>query len=226
MSELGHNRREALRRGAIAAGALAAGGLLRPALASAQGTENEDLRDFLAEAIGLEQITVLAYATAAEQADPDGRQLLEDFRDQEQAHATALRSALDSLGYDPPDAPDTPEDDGVFDDIDGLDEDTATELKELLASIGDTNGADGFLELLADLESRQISYYVAEAPGLDSYDLATTSAEIAGCQAAHLVVLREQVGDAPADAAIAVSDAIDSAATADSADAEESEDSG
>ena len=36
MSELGHNRREALRRGALAAGALAAGGLLRPALASAQ----------------------------------------------------------------------------------------------------------------------------------------------------------------------------------------------
>ena len=62
-------------------------------------TEDDDLRDFLAEAIGLEQITVLAYATAAEQADPSGRQLLEDFRDQEQAHATrtAIRTRLARL---------------------------------------------------------------------------------------------------------------------------------
>jgi hypothetical protein len=211
MNELGHNRREALRRGAIAAGALAAGGLLRPALAAAQSTSDEDLRDYLVEAIGLEQVTVLAYATASDQADPDARQLLQDFRDQEQAHASAWRSALDSIGFDAPDAPNTPEDTGVFDDVDGLSDDSATQLKDLLTKIGDTNGADQFLELLADLEKRQIAYYVANAPAVDSYDLATTSAEISGCQAAHLVVLREDLGDSPEDAASAVSDAIDSA---------------
>ena len=217
MSGLGHSRREALRRGAIAAGALAAGGLLAPALASAQAPEDDDLRDFLAEAVGLEQITVLAYATAAESAEPADRQLLIDFRDQEQAHASALRTALDSLGYEPPDAPDAPDDTAVFDDVDGLDEAAVTELKELLGGVADANGADAFLELLADLEERQIAYYVEETPGLDSYDLATTSAEIAGCQAAHLVVLRERLGDSPADAAGTVSDAISSAPEADAA---------
>ncbi len=216
MSELAHSRREALRRGAIAAGALAAGGLLRPAFASAQGTQNDDLRDFLVEAIGLEQITALAYATAVDQTDADGRQLLVEFRDQEQAHASALRSALESLGFDPPDAPDSPDDAGVFDDIDGLSDEAATELKELLGTIADASDADGFFELLADLEERQLSYYVADAPGLDSYDLATTCSEIAGCQAAHLVVLREQLGDSPADAAAAASDAIDAAPATDS----------
>ena len=39
---------------------------LRPALAAAQRADDEDLRDFLVEAIGLEQVTVLAYATAAD----------------------------------------------------------------------------------------------------------------------------------------------------------------
>lgn len=224
MSELApHSRREALRRGAVAAGAIAAGGMLRPALASAQSTEDDDLRDFMAEAIGLEQITALAYATAAEEADSADRGLLQDFRDQEQAHATALRTALDSLGFTPPDAPDSPDDTGVFDEVDGLDDDTATELKELLSSIGDANGADELLKLLAELEERQIVYYVSETPGLDSYDLATTAAEISGCQAAHLVVLREQLGDDPADAAAAVSSAIGSAeAPEDSSDSEDS----
>jgi Ferritin-like domain len=212
VTELGHSRREALRRGAFAAGALAAGGMLRPALAAAaSSTADDDLRDFLVEAIGLEQVTVLAYATASDQADPGARQMLQDYRDQEQAHASAWRSALDSIGFDAPDAPDAPDDTGVFDSVDGLSDESATELKDLLTKIGDTNGGDQFLELLADLEKRQIAYYVAEAPGLDSYDLATTSAEISNCQAAHLVVLHEDLGDSPADAASAVSDAIASA---------------
>jgi hypothetical protein len=220
MNELGHNRREALRRGAAVAGALAAGGLLRPALAAAAGsTSDDDLRDYLVEAIGLEQVTVLAYATASDQADPNARQLLQDFRDQEQAHASAWRSALDSIGFDSPDAPDNPEDTGVFDGVDGLSDESATELKDLLTKIGDTNGADQFLELLADLEKRQIAYYVGKAPAVDSYDLATTSAEISGCQAAHLVVLREDLGDSPEDAANVVSVAITSASAPTSAPA-------
>lgn len=219
-----HSRREALRRGAIVAGALTAGGLLRPMAASAQSTQNDDLRDFLVEAIGLERITVLAYATAADEGATDDRQLLVEFRDQEQAHVSALRSALESLGFDPPDAPDSPDDTGVFDDVEGLSDETATELKELLGSLADVSGADGHLELLADLEARQIAYYVGKAPALDSFDLATTAAEISGCQAAHLVVLREHLGDDPADAAAAVSDAVDASEPAE--ESSDSEDSG
>jgi hypothetical protein len=216
MIDAAHNRREALRRGALAAGTLAAAGMLRPALAAAQSSADDDLRDYLVPAVGLEQITVLAYARASEEADPDGRELLLTFRDQEQAHASAWREALDSLGFDAPDAPDSPDDTGVFDDVDGLSDDLAGEYKELLGKIGDASGADGYLELLADLESRQIAYYVHFAPLVDSFDLATTSAEISGCQAAHLVVLREQIKDDPAEAIRAVNDAIDLADSEDS----------
>jgi rubrerythrin len=216
MSAQPHNRREALRRGAVAAGALAATGLARPALAGAQATADDDLRDFLVEAIGLEQVTVLAYSNAADASasDADAKKQLDLFRDQEQAHASALRSALDGLGFDAPNAPASPEDTAVFTDVEGLSDDAATELTDLLDKLGKTNTSEQYLELLAELESKQIAYYVSEGPGLDSEDLSTTSAEIAGCQAAHLVVLRGQLGDSPADAAAAVSDAIDSAATA------------
>ena len=68
MSAEASSRREALRRGAMAAGAIAAGGLLRAAPASAQAPDDEDLRDFLVEAIGLEQVTVLAYSSASDAA--------------------------------------------------------------------------------------------------------------------------------------------------------------
>jgi len=135
VNEAESSRREALRRGAIVAGGLAAAGALRPAFAVAQSTADDDLRDFLQQAIGLEQITVLAYSTAADSGDPKLKSAMEDFRDQEQAHASALRSALDELGFDPPDAPDSPSDGAVFDDVEGLDSDsspyTAQDLKDL-----------------------------------------------------------------------------------------------
>lgn len=227
MSAHPHNRREALRRGAVAAGALAAAGLARPAIAGAQSTTDDDLRDFLVEAIGLEQVTVLAYANAADAnaSDADAKKQLDLFRDQEQAHASALRSAVDGIGFDGPDAPASAEDTGVFTDVEGLSGDAAAELTDFMDQLGKAKTPDQYLELLVELESKQIAYYVGEGPGLDSEDLSTTSAEIAGCQAAHLVVLRGQLGDNPADAAAAVSDAIDSVAS-DSASDSSSGDSG
>ena len=76
---------------ALAAGALAAAGTLRPALALAQSTNDDDLRDFLVHAIGLEQIAVLAYSTAADANGVEAKlkSTLNRFRDQEQAHASA-----------------------------------------------------------------------------------------------------------------------------------------
>jgi rubrerythrin len=218
MTELAHSRREALRRATVAAGALAAAGLLRPALALAQSSADDDLRDYLVPAVGLEQITVLAYAEASKQADPDVRDLLESFRDQEQAHASAWREALDSLGFDSPDAPNAPDDTSVFDSVDGLSDDTASEYKDLLAKIGAASTPDQQLKLLSNLETQQIAYYVGKAPAVDSFDLATTSAEISGCQAAHLIAIQQQLGDSPDDALKAMYDAIDAAAAAESSD--------
>ena len=71
---------------------------------------------------------------------------------------------------------------------------------------------------LVKLEDEQVTYYTAEAPAVDSVDLTTTSAEIAGCQAQHIVVLRSELGDrgdeAAAEAARTASDAVPAATDA------------
>lgn len=208
MSAYGESRRELLRRAAIGAGALSASGLVLPALAGAQSTEDDDLRDYLVEATGLEQIAVLAYGTTAEAKgmEPVVKKDLLAFRDQEQAHANAWRTALDSLGFDAPDAPDSPTDTGVFSDVEGLSDDAANELTGLLDDLDKLSKPEEYLDYLAELERRELAYYVGEAPALDSEDLATTSAEIAGCQAEHLVVLRQALGDSPAKSVESASD--------------------
>ena len=178
-------RREALRLAGIGAGAAALPPLLLPAIARAQSSEDDDLNDFLEPAIELEQAAALAYDTAAgaNGIDAELKRTFERFRDQEQAHATALRSALDSLGFDLPDELTDPAD---SDELDGIE---------------DLKSANDYLAFLVDLEQQQVSYYSSDAPPLDSEDLVRTSLEILGCQAQHLVVLREAQGAAPAVAA-------------------------
>jgi len=205
MSAEASSRREALRRGALAAGAVAAGGLLRAAPAAAQSPDDEDLRDFLVEAIGLEQVTVLAYSSASDAAKSSAdKQTYERFRDQEQAHANALRSAIDELGFDAPDAPDSPTDTGVFDGVEGLADDAAQRLTDDLGKIADAKTPTEFLDLLTALEQEQLDLYVGSGPGLDSPDLSTSAVEIAGCQAQHLVVLGGFEGQTPGQAAAGV----------------------
>lgn len=177
-------RRDALRLAGLGTGALAIPALL-PAIAHAQSSEDDDLNDFLEPAIELEQATVLAYETAAEAKGVDGelKRSFELFRDQEQAHATALRQALDSLGFDLPDELTDPADSDQLNGIEKL------------------KTPNEFLAFLVGLEQDQVSFYVEEGPPLDSEDLVRTTAEILGCQAQHLVVLREAQGAAPAVAA-------------------------
>ncbi len=195
------SRRDALRRAALTTGALTTAGLLAPALARAQSDDEVALRDFLAEAIGLSQIALLAYANALDQPTVKDalRTELERLRDQDQAHANALRKALDSLGYDPPDAPDSPDDAGVFDDVEGIDGETATELKERLAELGDVAGANERIDAIVALERAQIDFYAASAPGLPGEDLAITSAEIVGSLSQHVLALEVRRGADPAE---------------------------
>jgi rubrerythrin len=197
------SRRETLRLAALGAGAIAAAGLARPALAGAQAADDEDLRDFLVGAISLEQLAVLAYSTAAREGDTDIGPTLETFRDQEQAHANALRQALDTLGFDLPDAPDSATDTGAFEDVDGLASQQSERLLDLLDELGGLSSPRRYLEYLARLEDEQLTYYTSEGPAVDSVDLTTTSAEIAGCQAQHSVVLLTELGRTEAEAAAA-----------------------
>jgi hypothetical protein len=178
-------RREAMRLAGLGVGAAATQTLLLPALARAQSSDDDDLNDFLEPAIELEQATAVAYETAAEAKGIDGelKRTFERFQEQEQAHATALRSALDSLGFDLPDELSDPAQSDHLDGIDNL------------------KSENDYLAFLVDLEQEQVRYYASDAPPLDSEDLIRTSAEILGCQAQHVVVLREAQGAAPAVAA-------------------------
>jgi rubrerythrin len=198
--EAAPTRRDALRVAALGAGAIAGAGVLRPLTALAQSTADEELRDFLAPTIAFEQIAVFAYDRAidAKGASPDETTIFERFRDQEQAHADALRQALDLIGFDAPDAPESPDDSGVFDDVDGIDSGRARQLSATLAEIGRLSTVKDFLDYLADLEQQEIGVYTAAAPTLDSEDLATTSAEIAANQAQHLIVLGSVREEEPA----------------------------
>ena len=179
-------RRETLQRAALGSAGLTALALLRPALASAQ--EAEDLRDFLEPAIELEQASVLAYAATleAQGLDAELRGTLERLRDQEQAHANALRSALDSLGFDPPEPPEQPGE------------------SEHLEGIAGAMKPDEYLEVIAGVEQDLVDLYVESAPELESVDLARTAAEIVGSHAQHLFVLRAALGDDAAEALAAV----------------------
>lgn len=191
-------RREAVRLGALAAGAVAAAGLIRPLSAVAQiSPETERLRDFLAEAAGREQILALAYAQAGQVQgiDPELEQALELMRQQVQAHVNALSSAIETIGFDAPDAPSDPQDDGVFDDVDGIDSETAEELKGLLASVGEERNERAFLKFLIDLNRTDvIPFYLERAPAIDSEDMRTTSAQITANLAQHVLVLTRLSG--------------------------------
>jgi rubrerythrin len=176
-------RREALRLGVLAGGALAVPALLRPAIARADDDEAE-LEDFLEAAIDLEQAAVFAYQAAAEAKDIDAghKRVLETFRDHEQEHADALGSALESLGFDPPDPP------------------TSAADAEALGGLEGLRSAVEHLRFLIDLEEQQLELYLGRTPAFESEDLLRLGAEISACQAQHIVVLREDLGAPPAEA--------------------------
>jgi rubrerythrin len=207
-------RREALRGALLGAGAVAGAGLLRPVSALAQATSDDDLRDFLAPAIALEQIAVFAYDSALDAPGVSDAQtrIFTSFRDQEQAHANAWRKALDNLGFDLPDPPDATDDTGAFD-VDGIDDDQAKELEDLLAKIDDLKKVENFLDYLVELENQEIAYYASNAPSIDSEDLATVSAEVAANQAQHLVVLDTELKQKPAKILDGVSSAANKASS-------------
>jgi len=176
-----NTRRETLHRAAGVGAAVLLPSLLRPAGARAQTAEEEDLREFLEQAIDLEQASVLAYDTAVESAGIDAglKGTLELLRDQEQAHANAWRSAIESLGFEAPEPPT-----GVAD-------------AEELRGLAGLERSVELLNFLAEREQTLVDRYLDLAPELESEDLARTSAEVAASHAQHLIVVRGALGEDP-----------------------------
>ena len=199
----GATRRDALRVAALAGGALAVPALMRPAAALAQDDDEADLEDFLVMAIHVEQVAVLAYATAVEAKDLDRdlKRTLEGFGEHEQLHANAMRSALDSLGLDPPDPPSDLADTAALEGLEDADDEGGlrSELTKVMGGLERAKGVDELLELLLNVEDLQWILYLGDTPVFESEDLLRTGAEIAACQAQHGVVLKAALGSPPAD---------------------------
>ena len=101
MSAAIESRRRPCAERRSAPGAATAAGSPRPAIALGQSADDEDLRDFLVEAIALEQLTVLAYSTASSasgvdselQPAPRGASAIKSRRTPTRCAARSTRSA-------------------------------------------------------------------------------------------------------------------------------------
>jgi rubrerythrin len=176
------DRRELIRRGIGLGGAVVAASSI-PLLwsvrnAFAAGGPDGDI---LAAAIKLERIAVLAYGVALDSKllTPEFARVLRRFRDQEQAHADVLTTALKDLGG-------TPGPDPAIEDIDSV-----------VNGIGNVKSQADVAEFAIELETAAIAaYYDAQRKIIDA-KLLQTGASIMANEAQHLVVLREAVKQDP-----------------------------
>jgi hypothetical protein len=164
------------RRDAIAAGLAAAVGataLGRGARALAKGDDAARLRRLIEQQQALE----VAYRelAAGDALDQEVARAAELFAGQERQHAEALVAAYEDLGEEPP-APPAP-----------------AEVEEL----GGVEAQEEGLELLLAMTNAAIARLNDGAVRFTAPDLVRTAAQIAGNEAQHVVVLRQQLGEDP-----------------------------
>ena len=168
-------RRDAIRAGlGAAAGALVAGPALAARAAAAVEPDGVLLRELIEQQLAL----TTAYEELARDSSPleeEVRKAAELFARQEREHAEALTAAYEDLGERPPRQPDP-------DDVDGL--------------AGAENQEDA-LELLQGMTEQAIATLNDGGERFRSPDLVRTSAQIVGCEAQHLVVIRQQLDSEP-----------------------------
>ena len=180
IAEYEATRRDAMRRGIAVGGTLLAATsiplLLRVRNAFAQ-SEGDGDAGILTAAIGLEQTAVVAYDTAAASGllDAATTKVAEKFRDQEQEHADALKTALEELGGTAP-SPPKPED------VEGL---SGLESQADVANFA------------IELETMAVAAYYDAHQKLEDVKLLQTGASIMANEGQHLVVLRQAVKKDP-----------------------------
>ena len=150
---------------------------LRPALAAAQASDDEDLRDFLVEAIALEQVTVLAYSTAAERRGRRRPEAHAGASSATRSRRTPTRCAARSTSSAStrPRRPTRPPTRRSFDDVDGLDDEAAQRLTDLLEELDGLDRPRRAARLPARARGRAARLLLGDGPGLDSEDLSTTA---------------------------------------------------
>lgn len=188
VAEYEATRRDALRRGIAIGGTILAATsipmLLKVRTAFAQ---SESEAAILEAAIGLEQMAVVAYDTAAATGllDDPTTKIAQLFRDQEQEHADALSTALESLGGTAPEPP------------------SATDIEGL----GDVEDQAGVAMFAIELETMAVAAYYDAHGKLQDPKLLQTGASIMANEAQHLVVLRQALGEDPSPHAFVTGEA-------------------
>lgn len=136
----------------------------------------------LEAAVRLEQTTVFVYDALLKDGGLEPG--LTALRDHEQAHADALAAALEALGGPRPEAPTTREEGDAA-------------LDELGVPYRLDAKGDAALELVLELELRQVALYTRAVGELEDLRLIQTVASVVAAEGQHLVVIREALRRAP-----------------------------
>lgn len=175
-------RRELLRRGLATGGAVVAAAavdvLLGARDAFAQASSDAGI---VRAAIGLEQIAVLAYATAlaSGKLDAPTTKVVSLFRAQEQQHEDALTAALKGLGGTPPPKP------------------TGTTAAGVLKGLSAARDQKAILTFAIELEMVAVGAYYAAHTKLQDAELLRTATQVMANEGQHLAVLRGANGLPP-----------------------------
>jgi hypothetical protein len=132
-----------------------------------------------------ERTAEAAYRAATTSGDRRVRALARRFADHERQHVQALSTAFQALGAPVPPVPDGP---------DGLDA-AARDLG--LPAFSGLRGAGDLLEFLVGMEEALVGRWVRAHRDLGDHNLVQTATQVLGCQAQHLVALRDALGRPP-----------------------------
>jgi hypothetical protein len=139
----------------------------------------------LAGPFSAERTAEAAYRAATTSGDRRVRALARRFAGHERQHVQALSTAFQALG-----APVPPVPAGRA----GLDAAT----RDLgLPAFSDVQDGDGVLDLLVGLEEALVGRWVRAHRDLGDHNLVQTATQVLGCQAQHLVALRDALGRSP-----------------------------
>ena len=147
----------------------------------------------LHEALELELLAVYVYDAGIKSGllDEELVATIGGLREHEQQHAEAVGASLEALGGARPAAPATP-----------ADVDAVLTRRKATGRLAGVATREDFLELAHEIELLQVAGYVAAAGGLEDVRLFQTTASIAAAQGAHLVVLRDLLGEELVPAAL------------------------
>ena len=183
VAEFERSRRDLIRKGLGFGGAVVAASsiplLLSVRNAFAAGNGDGDI---LEQAIGLENIAVLAYDTAIDSGllSQGFTRVARRFRDHEQEHADALSTALMDLGGTPP-----------------AKKQTVKDIDAVVKGIRDVKSQGDIVDFAIELEMAGVAAYYDAHRKLVDAKLLQTGASIMANEAQHLVVLRQAVKRPP-----------------------------